>query len=131
MVLDTQTAADHQTCCLCSDVPDFLERDRIVLKTVRSRFDPVLIEGMCYETFVRRPSESGGGVLGAGEVLTGKEEFSGLSFAIPMAVMAPDERRLHVSYVVTSSAIKEGRFWERNVEENERADRERMHIQKA
>ena len=78
VVLDQRTANDKSTCFLCSDVPDYLERDRVILKSVRSVFDQSLLEGMCYETFVRRPSESGAGALGAGATMTGKEDFLGL-----------------------------------------------------
>ena len=124
-MLDSRTASDGRTCYLCSDVPDYLERRRIVLKSVRSTFDQVLVEGMCYETFVRRPSESGAGALGAGDVMTGKEEFMGLSFMPPLAFMSDEERRANVSNFITNDSIKEGRrFWDRYVEENERQDRE-------
>lgn len=101
----------------------------MVLKSVRSVFKAVLIEGMCYETFVRRPSESGGGVLGAGEVMTGDEEFMGVSFAMPLAFKRMEERRADVSYGVENSTIAEGkRFWERYFEENEREDREKGRV---
>lgn len=81
---------------------------------------------MCYETFVRQPSDSGGGALGAGEVLTGKEEFMGLSFTWPLATLGMDERRATVSYGLTNGTVREGRrFWDRYVEENVREDRER------
>lgn len=126
VVLDAQTAEDGRTCHLCSDVPDYLERHRTVLKSVRSTFKPVLVEGMCYETFVRRPSESGGGALGAGEVMTGNENFLGLSFMPPLAFMEPEERRANLSYGLTNDSIKPGRrFWDRYVEENERNDSEK------
>ena len=97
-----------------------------MLKSVRSTFEPVLVEGMCYETFVRRPSDSGAGALAAGKVMTGKEDFMSPSFMPPLMFMDMEDRRAHVSYSLTNVTLKKGRrFWERYIEENEREDRER------
>lgn len=132
VVLDSRTAEDGKTCFLCSDVPDYHERHRVVLKSVRSVFKEVLIEGMCYETFVRRPSESGAGALGAGDVMTGDENYMGLSVMPPLAYASMAGRRAAISYGIDNSSIEEGRrFWERYFEENEREDRVTGKVQDA
>ena len=75
---------------------------------------------------MRRPSESGAGVLATGETLVGNESFMGLSIMPPLAFGSIERRRAIVSYGMVNETIKEGRrFWDRYVEENEREDRER------
>lgn len=128
IILDGQTASDGKTCVLCSDVPDFLERHRVVLKTLRSIFKPVLEEAMCYETFSHRPSESGMGALGANEVLLELDTYPSytvLSAQPPLAFSSPEERRQTISFGLVNNAMPPGRrFWERYVQENEQWDKE-------
>ena len=111
IVLDGQTAQDRTTCLLCSDVPDFLERERVVLKAVRCAAREALLEAMCYETFVRCPSESGNGALGAGDVVTPENAtaFMGLSIA-PPALSSADKRAV-ASFGLVNHSIPEGRRW--------------------
>jgi len=108
VVLDARTVVDR-TCFLCSDVPDYMERERVVLKCVRSVFDLVLLEGMVYETFVRCPSESGAGVLATGEVMRGDEDYMGLSIMPPP--LSSEDKRSVVSWGMVNRTIPEGRRW--------------------
>ena len=118
IVLDATTASDRKTALLCSDVPDFLERERVVLKSVRIEFGASLLEAMCYETFVRCPSESGNGCLGAGEAVTKANmgNFMGTSIQ-PPPMNAADKREV-ASFGYVNEKIPEGRrYWDRYKDE--------------
>ena len=120
-MLDGRTASDGTTCLLCSDALDFFEREQVVLKCLRSVFNEVLVEAMVYETLVRCPSESGGGVLGTDGVL-GRDnvETLMLSLAIPARISA--ERRELMSYGAENTELsEERRFWNRYMKEAESA----------
>ena len=110
-ILDARTATDRRTAFLCSDVPDFLERERVVLKRVRTEFAFALLEGMCYETYVRCPSETGRGALGAGDVLTAENLGSYLGTSIQPPPMTAKDKRDTISYGYVNEHIPEGRRW--------------------
>ena len=121
VVLDARTAQDGRTCLLCSDVPDYLERERVVLKRVRCDFRVPLLEAMCYETFVRCPSESGNGALAAGDVVTPGADYMALSI-MPPPMSGPDKRAV-ASFGLVNDSIPEGRrWWDRYRDETEGKD---------
>lgn len=108
-------------------MPDYQERARVVLKSLRAVFGVVLPEAMGYETFTRRPSESDGGALGAGDVLTGDVDYMCMSVQPPLAFMSAEERRNMISFGMENPSIeKERRFWDRYLEENQREDGEKV-----
>ncbi|MCJ1414851.1 hypothetical protein MMC32_001180 [Xylographa parallela] len=60
LIFDARTIEDR-TYLLCSDTSDFMDADRVVLKTIRSELDQAWEEALVYGTFTRTPSESGDG----------------------------------------------------------------------
>jgi hypothetical protein len=122
VVLDERTVKDR-TCLLCSDVPDYLEDDRVVLKQVRSVFKETMDESMCYETFAHCPSESGGGVLAIGGVL-GKDDVNYMALSFMPRPLTSTEKRAAMSCGLVNDSVPEGRrFWDRYKEEDENEEK--------
>jgi len=110
VILDARTAVDR-TCFLCSDVPDYLERERVILKCVRSMFDQVLAHGMLYETFNECPSESGDGVLATGEVLKVGKAGNGMHLSFMPRPFSAEDKRAVASWGIINSTVSKGRRW--------------------
>lgn len=84
------------TVLLCCDAPDFLEEDRVVVKEVRVNIEDMCFTTMCYETYVRCPSETGKQTA----VVVGPSGFN------------PQNRRALISYGgLTNDAPYVSRVW--------------------
>jgi hypothetical protein len=136
IILDERTAEDGKTCFLCSDVPDYFEEDKVILKTVRAKFRPILEEIMLYETFLWTPSEAGNGALWREDgVFESSEQGPHLRISVMPPLLNSAARRQAISYGLFNENVpgakERSEEYKRKVKERAEAEERKASLRSA